>query len=136
MKNIIFEAIHSERGTVRYLNELKDAARKNRNNPTVAEKKLWNEILKERKTGYLFLRQKPLYRFIADFYCSQLSLVIEVDGSSHDKKKPNDQMRDKYLECIGIKTLRFTNEEVLYEIDKVKEEIIKVIKSLPCQREI
>ena len=79
MKNIIFEAIHSERGTVRYLNELKDAARKNRNNPTVAEKKLWNEILKERKTGYLFLRQKPLLDYIVDFYCQELRLVIEID---------------------------------------------------------
>ncbi len=133
MKNVIFDAIHSERRVVRYLPQLTEMARRNRNNPTEAESKIWREILRNKKTGYLFLRQKPLYRFIADFYCSELSLVIEIDGDSHDCKKETDKMRDDFLLCLGIKTIRFTNDEVLLYLEKVRE---KLNESLPCQREI
>ena len=133
MKNLVPEAIHDQRNCVRYLDELKDLSRRNRKNPTEAEKKIWEEVLRNKKTGYLFLRQKPIGRFILDFYCSKVNLAIEIDGNSHDQKKGRDELRDKYLKQIGIKTLRFTNDQVQKEIEKVKEIIIE---SLPCQREI
>ncbi|MBP9817730.1 endonuclease domain-containing protein [Candidatus Shapirobacteria bacterium] len=125
MKDIVSEAIHDKRYVVRYWKDLKTVARINRKNPTEAERKVWNEVLSKRKTGYLFLRQKPLYRFIADFYCSELCLVIEIDGDSHNKKKGTDEIRDKWLRCIGINTIRFTNDEVLNDIEKVRS-VLKV----------
>ena len=60
MGNIVDDAIHSERWVIRYWLELRDVARINRKNPTKAEEKLWNDVLKDKQTGYLFLRQKDL----------------------------------------------------------------------------
>jgi very-short-patch-repair endonuclease len=125
VKNVDPEAIHDLHGNVRYFKELRDVARNNRNNPTVAEKVIWEHILKNKKTGYLFLRQKPLFRFIADFYCSELALVIEIDGGSHNNKKGFDESRDKFFKQIGIKTIRFTNDQVLNQLKQV-ENILKV----------
>ncbi|MFZ2153116.1 MAG: endonuclease domain-containing protein [Microgenomates group bacterium] len=127
MGNIVDDAIHSERGVVRYWPELKNVARVNRKNPTKAEETLWNVALKDKQTGYLFLRQKPLYRFVADFYCSELSLVIEVDGDSHDNKKGTDRLRDQWLKCIGINTIRFTNDEVLNNMKLVKDKLTPIL---------
>jgi very-short-patch-repair endonuclease len=118
-KKIDYEAF-TPKGNVNYLNQLLLMSRRNRKNPTEAEQKIWKEILMKRKTGYKFLRQKPINRFILDFYCSELNLAIEIDGNSHDKKKGYDEARDKFLKQIGIKTIRFTNDEVLNQIDSVK----------------
>ena len=71
------------RGHLKYLNELRSLSRKNRLEATETEKILWNKVLKGRKTGYKFLRQKPIYRFILDFYCRELLLAIEIDGAYH-----------------------------------------------------
>lgn len=133
MKTIVSEAIHDLRGSVRYLKELKEVSRQNRKNPTRAELKIWNEVLRKRRTDYLFLRQKPIHRFVLDFYCSELNLAIEIDGGSHEKKKEFDQTRDDFLAKIGIKTIRFSNNEILENLDEVKK---KLHKSLPCQREM
>jgi len=86
----------------------------------------------KRKTGYKFLRQKPINRFILDFYCSELNLAIEIDGNSHDRKKGYDEVRDKFLKQIGIKTIRFTNDEVLTDINKIKNKLTNLIIP-PCQ---
>jgi len=103
------EAIHTKRLCVRYWPDLTFMAKQNRKNPTEAEKKMWNEYLSRDKTNYRFLRQKPIHRFILDFYCSKLNLAIEIDGDSHRKKKWTDADRDKFLYQIGINTIRFTN---------------------------
>lgn len=87
-------------------------------------------------TGFKFSRQKPINRFILDFYCSKLNLAIEIDGGSHINKKDNDSSRDKFLKQIGIQTIRFTNEEILYDIEKVRQKIISVCSSLACQGEV
>jgi len=125
---INFEAIHSEKGCVRYLNQLTQVAKQNRKNPTKAEQKMWDEFLSHDKTGFRFLRQKPIHRFIIDFYCVKLSLAIEIDGNSHDKKKETDNLRDRFLECIGIKTIRFTNEQVLYDPEYIKSILFHLVK--------
>lgn len=82
------------------------------------------EVLMKRKTGYKFLRQKPINRFILDFYCSELNLAIEIDGSSHNKKKGYDEARNLFLSQIGIKTMRFTDDEVVNNIDEIRKKIL------------
>lgn len=130
-KKVVVEALNPLHWSVNYLKELRELSRKNRINSTESEKKIWDEILKQRKTGYKFLRQKPINRFILDFYCSELNLAIEIDGVSHNKKKGYDEARDRFLNQIGIKTIRFTNNEVLTDIENVKHKLMSAIP--PCQ---
>jgi len=127
----VVEALNPLRWNVNYLKELRQLSRINRINYTEAEKKIWEEILKQRKIGYKFLRQKPINRFILDFYCSELNLAVEIDGRSHDKKKGYDESRDNFLYQIGIRTIRFTNEEVLNNIENVRRKLMSIIP--PCQ---
>lgn len=108
---------------IEYNTSNKDRARFNRKNPTPAELKLWIEVLSKDQLGYRFLKQKVLSGFIADFYCSKLLLVIEVDGSIHDAKKEYDLERSKVLDDLGIVVMRFTNEQVLKHCDWVREKI-------------
>ena len=129
-KSVDSQAIHSERNCVRYRDSLTLMSQKNRTKSTKAEKIIWNEVLSRDKTGYRFLRQKPIGRFVVDFYCSKLSLAIEIDGGSHIKKRGRDENRDKFLKQIGITTIRFTNEEVINNIEKVQEKINVLIPLL------
>ncbi|MFA6185451.1 MAG: endonuclease domain-containing protein [Candidatus Shapirobacteria bacterium] len=119
----------TKRGNFKYLKELRLLARQNRKNPTKSELLIWNIILKNKQTGYLFLRQKPIGRFILDFYCSKLLLAIEIDGDSHDKKQFLDKSRDLYLEQRKIKTIRFKNEEALNNIKEVKQDLSEIISN-------
>ena len=128
MKYITDTEAKTSKLNIRYLNELREIARRNRNNPTQAEFIMW-QYLRKNKFGYKFTRQKPINRFILDFYCSKLLICVEVDGDYHDYKKEYDQERDKFLEnCLSIKTIRFTNEEVLNNFLEVKEKLLPFIK--------
>jgi len=129
VKKVVAEAMCSIHGNVNYLLELRELARKNRKNPTEAEEVMWQRILRYNDLGYKFTRQKPIGRFIVDFYCSKLNLAIEIDGSSHDKRKGYDQARDLFLKQIGIKTIRFTNEEVLNNTKNLRKKIFDLIAS-------
>jgi len=128
MKHISPIEAMTKRGNFKYLEDLKQLARQNRKNPTKSELLIWNVVLKNKQTGYLFLRQKPIGRFILDFYCSKLLLAIEIDGDSHNRKQNSDKSRDLYLEQRKIKTIRFKNEEVLNLIEEVKLTLEKIIK--------
>ena len=112
---------------IEYNASLKQVARDNRNNPTKAEIKTWEEVLSKKQTGYLFLRQKIIDNFILDFYCSKLLLAIEIDGSVHDNKqqKDNDKIRTEMLDILGIKVIRYTNSEVINNMDFVCIDIMK-----------
>lgn len=113
-----------------YNKKLKPFARELRNNSTKAEICLWSELLRAKKLlGYPFLRQRPIDKYIADFLCKDLKLIIEVDGSSHNMKHDYDEQRDKTLKELGYTTLRFTNEEVLYDIENVKLALENWIKN-------
>lgn len=92
--------------------------------------------MRRKQTGYKFVRQKPINRFVIDFYCAELSLAIEVDGNSHNNKLERDKSRDNFLNVCGIKTIRFTNEEVLSGIEKIKENLINKLKSCPVKGRI
>lgn len=117
----------TQRGHVRYLDELKQLSKNNRNNPTEAEYVMW-QYLRKNKYGYKFVRQKPMLRFILDFYCRKLLLAIEIDGGSHNKKKNYDLERDKLLSSLNIKTVRFTNDEVLNDFNKVLNKILPFLR--------
>jgi len=100
---------------------------------TKAEACLWKYVLRARgMRGYQFRRQRPILKYIVDFVCLELKLVIEVDGSSHNHEDifRKDGKRQKDLEKNGFRVLRFTDEEVLKQIRGVNESIESVIYEL------
>ena len=104
-------------------------AKEQRNNPTRAEQFLW-EYLKNNKLGVKFRRQHPVFKYIADFYCHELRLIIEVDGDYHrdSVQTEYDEFRSEDINDFGIKVIRFNNEQVLNDvklvINQIKQEII------------
>lgn len=115
-----------------YNKNLKKLATRNRNNATKSEACLWKYALSKKQTGYTFKRQRPVLNYIADFMCQELLFIIEVDGSSHNEieVKLKDLKRQKKLEDAGFKILRFTDEEVLDNIDDVIRNIKEFIYEL------
>ena len=103
-----------------------------RKNPTEAETAMWKMLRKFRQSGFPFRRQHPIEFYIADFYCHNLRLVIEVYGEIHTEKQiqSHDEGRTGELERFGIKVLRFTNNQILHESDLVVEKINATIKKL------
>lgn len=115
-----------------YNKKLVEIARINRKNPTKAEDKMWHEALKDKRfENYKFHRQKPLDNFIADFYCPELMLVIEIDGDYHDTQKEYDTLRSEELNKYGINVLRYTNDEILFNISNVRKDLESKINSSP-----
>ncbi len=98
--------------------ELKFKRRSLRRNNTKAECVLWQE-LRNKKVGYLFRRQVSIGRFIVDFYCHELRLIIEVDGPIHEEQKEYDTWRELHLRSQGYVVIRFLNDEVLFERETV-----------------
>lgn len=110
---------------LKYNNKLKTLARELRKNMTDAEKKLWSKINRRQMGGLQFYRQRIIDNYIVDFYCPNSKLVIEIDGGQHysGKVKQDDNERDKNLNQLGLTVLRFSNIDVLNEIDGVLEHI-------------
>lgn len=110
---------------------LKEFAEENRKNPTEAESVLWN-TLKAKGVGLKFRRQHIIEDFIVDFFCNEKKLTIELDGGYHrvPEQMKKDEERTARLQELGYTELRFTNEQVLCEIDNVIKEIIQVAQSL------
>ncbi len=98
---------------------LKKIARKLRNNMTVAEIMLWRRLKGKQMRGYDFHRQKPIDRYVVDFFCPRLKLVLEIDGISHEGKLEKDEKRQKELERHGVTFLRFDDLEVKRNLDGV-----------------
>ena len=113
---------------VPYRLRLKERSRGLRRESSPAERKLWFEFLRDRPEK--FTRQKPLGAYIADFYCSKLRLVIEVDGDSHFTQSGEryDAQRTAVLESKGLRLLRFTNLEVMEQFESVCERIRDLLK--------
>jgi len=101
-------------------------AKKMRKNPTEAEAVLWT-YLSNKQRDFRFKRQHPIKYFIADFYCHKAKLVIEIDGGYHQlpEQYEYDKNRDYELEELGLKVLRFTNEQVFFNIENVIKDIEK-----------
>ncbi len=114
---------------ISYNPKLTQFAKENRNNPTKPEAKIWYELLnRDHFKGLRFLRQKPINNFIIDFYCSKLLLAIKIDGDDHGDKEKCDNIRTKLLSEYGIKVLRYTNAEVLNNLEGIYQNLIEEVK--------
>jgi len=104
-----------------YNPKLKELARQLRNNSTQNEIRLWRYLKGKQMMGYDFHRQKPLLNYIADFFCHELMLVIELDGYTHNFEEvvEKDERKQKELEALGLTVLRFADIEVMHDINNV-----------------
>lgn len=107
------------------LADTKDLRRRLRRKSTPAEKILWNALRNRKLDGQKFTRQHGIGAYVADFHCSKYRLVIELDGGIHQRKdiKMNDLVRSEYIEAWEIKIIRFTNQEVLTDLNGVLNKI-------------
>jgi very-short-patch-repair endonuclease len=112
-----------------YARHLKPLSRRLRSEMTQAEAVLWKGLRGKQMHGVQFYRQKPLGRFIADFYCAAARLVIEVDGVQHFGAEGlvRDGERDAFLEGLGLAVLRFSNRRILENVGDVLAEIVRVV---------
>jgi very-short-patch-repair endonuclease len=94
-----------------------------RNNMTLSEILLWNQLKQKQMMGYDFHRQKPIEDYVVDFFCPELSLAIEVDGESHEGKLEKDSQRRREIEKLGVHFLRFGDDEVKKNLEGVLGEI-------------
>ena len=108
-----------------YSKSLKEFSRELRSHSTLSEVLLWKQLRASQFRGYSFNRQKPLSKFIVDFYCKKLNLVIEIDGDSHfdEESVISDQKRQKILESLELNFLRFSDVEIKRSMPSVLEEI-------------
>lgn len=108
--------------TPNYIVELSKELRKNQ---TEAEIELWSRLRGNQLSGIKFRRQYAIGRYIADFYCSKANVVIEIDGRIHNEldKKEYDLIRENEIIERGIRILRFTNEQVMSDINEVLHKI-------------
>lgn len=114
-----------------YNPRLKDYARKLRKAGVLSEVILWKEI-KRKSLGVEFHRQVPIDNYIVDFYCHELMLAIEIDGSIHelDDVKANDVVRQEKLENLGVKFIRFSDIDVKNNLDFVINDLKKRIDGI------
>ncbi|MCF7798240.1 MAG: DUF559 domain-containing protein [Candidatus Marinimicrobia bacterium] len=102
-----------------YRPDLKEKAQKLRQNSTLSEVLLWNHLKQKQMYGYRFHRQKPILDYIVDFYAPELMLAIEIDGSSHNESVAHDRKREKAIEKLGVRFLRFQDRDIQYRINEV-----------------
>ncbi|MGD0947397.1 MAG: DUF559 domain-containing protein [Candidatus Binatia bacterium] len=110
---------------LKYEARLKEPARLLRNQPTDSERRLWSRVRRRQILDLQFYRQKPIGSYIVDFYAPAVGLVVEVDGAQHFEpiQTSNDRARTGFLESHGLRVLRFTNTEVLKNLDTVLQAI-------------
>ena len=115
-----------------YDKHLREKARYLRKNSTLSEVLLWQKI-KGRALGVQFHRQVPMLHFIVDFYCHEIHLAIEIDGSSHDNKHEYDARRQAMLEEQGVRFVRFTDREVKKDIHNVLLKLQHAVNNSPFE---
>ncbi|WP_421805533.1 endonuclease domain-containing protein [Flagellimonas sp.] len=114
---------------IKYNPKLKELARLLRRNATKSEIRLWQKLKRDQMHGYDFHRQKPIDEYIVDFFCNKLRLAIELDGYSHQLEGTwkKDVVKTKRLNELGIQVLRFSDTQVLYDMDNVLRAIEEYI---------
>ena len=125
----------SKRKILPYNHELKELARELRKRMILSEVLLWNEIKQRKIYGYDFDRQRPIGKFIVDFYCKELRLAIEIDGDTHFYRYDYDDERQMVLEKMGVSFLRFDDIEVkknMSNVLRVIEDWIRNNRTWPC----
>jgi adenine-specific DNA-methyltransferase len=94
-------------------------------NATEPEKILWSALRSRRLGGLKFRRQHPIEPFIADYYCAEAGLIVELDGESHNARQQYDADRTTFFSQSGLTVLRVTNDDVLLNLDGVASAIMK-----------
>ncbi len=117
-----------------------------RKNSTHAEKLFWERVRNRKFLGLKINRQFPIFYdlfgkesfYIADFYCHEKKLVIEIDGEIHELQKEEDKIRTDILNALGLREIRFKNKEIENEIDSVLKKLEKILKvpSLAKRRDL
>jgi very-short-patch-repair endonuclease len=104
-------------------------ARALRRAATSAERKVWAGIRNRALGGHKFVRQEPIGRYFADFVCREAHLVVEIDGATHstDRELAYDKTREDFLRTQGYRVVRFTNEEVYEQSDRVFDAILAAL---------
>ena len=112
--------------------KLYEFGRSLRKGMTGAENKLWEHLRSKKLNGLKFRRQHPLHNYIADFYCHEKKLVIEIDGAVHTTKDnaEYDKGRTFELQELGVTVIRFWNDEVIDDLEGVLEKIKKAVKEI------
>ena len=103
-------------------------AKELRREMTPAEKMLWKEV-RANKLGVHFRRQQVIAGFIVDFYCHKAALVVEVDGDIHDLQQEEDARRQKVLSEMGLRIVRFKNDEVVKDLSMVVGKIRELVST-------
>ena len=113
-----------------YNKYLKLPSRDLRNSMTDAEQLLWQRLRRKQILGLQFYRQKPILNFIVDFYCPAAKLIIACDGGPHytEDGRSADEIRDPALSELGLVVVRYSNRQILTEIDGVVEQIYCVVE--------
>ena len=116
---------------MRYPRYIIQIARRLRQDATAEEKILWDRLRNRKLGGLKFVRQRPVGRYVVDFYCAELGLVVEVEGSVHREadQQRYDEQRFEELRLRGLRTLRVPNSDVRDRLDKVLAEILRYKES-------
>lgn len=104
-----------------------------RRNQTEPEKQFWNLVRNKQVRGLKFRRQHQVGKYIVDFYCPSVRLIVEIDGETHASEagKLNDNIRTRFLQSHGYKVVRYTNREVIGNLDGVYQDLLKQLNPLP-----
>lgn len=105
------------------MNRIRTRARELRNNLTDAERFLWSHLRLRQLGGHKFRRQQPLGPYIVDFVCLEQRLILEIDGGQHAEQTEYDSKRENWLRAEGFTVLRFWDNEVLTQVENVKQAI-------------
>ena len=108
--------------------EMLERAKELRRSMTPVEKILWKRLKGNRLNGLHFRRQQIVHGYFADFYCHQHELIVELDGGIHKMQKEYDAERKEYLIALGFRIIRFTNEEIMNDLNCVLQKIVEACK--------
>ncbi len=103
-----------------------ERARALRQQSTLPEKLLWSRLRNNRCHGLKFRRQVAIASYIADFYCPAANLIVELDGETHDNQREYDAQRTSKLTEMGLEVVRYTNDDVLDDVDAVAAGIAQI----------
>ena len=106
-----------------YNPRLKQRAKELRKAGNLSEALFWNAVKNKQFNGLDFDRQRVIGNYIVDFYCHELALVVEINGSSHDDKQAYDQVRDEYLKALELRVLHVQDTDVKSNLEGVLKSI-------------
>lgn len=105
-----------------------------RANQSTPEKVLWSRLRNRQLGGFKFRRQHPLGPFVADFFCAEIGMVIELDSSFHADRSEHDAARDRWMQDRGLTVLRFTAGELAKNESGVLSEIVRTARALSVKQ--